>query len=585
MPASNLIRFKRGTSAQLATIKSGKTGIDGAFYLTIDDADASSRLYVGRANGDVVPVNQGIYTVTAVTDLTSSVNSGKLQPGDFAYVTGTAAQNYTDGNILAYWTGDKWLQLNKVDVTDKFLSSLDVAITTTGGVATVKLTGLDEGGTTLNGALETTFTMQGANGVTVSNTDDAITVTGTSYGLSSAAIAADSHQGVISLTGNDGTNNAAAGSVTIKSADSNHVHITGAANNIEIDTPVVQTATLSNETNGFGLQVTDSFSNSTIKSTIDPTIKYGGTGSSTAHFVSGEATLNVYNKDEIDGLLKGLDALTYKGTVGTSGSYAQSVSGITASSMPALHIGDTFKLVGDHSRSYENIPINTGTPQSPTVSATGTAHGGDLLIANGVETDGEITTLYYDIVEVEQGEDTTYTITASDADKKITVADSHGDTIGGMAIAATANNPITISGASDSSHVETVTIGHGVVNQASSLTNGKLNATTETAAADVNTITAVTDVTVDEFGHTTAFKTKEFGIAKLAAVSESFSTSATGNVATITNTPTATNSDSSAVTATAGSFDLASENLTVTAPTVAAGENPQVMVNFVWESF
>lgn len=107
MPVSNLIKFKRGTSQNLATIKANNQGEDGAFYLTIDDEDKSSRLYVGRSNGKIVPVNQGIYTVTEITDLTSSVNSGKLQPGDFAYVTGTAAENYTDGNILAYWTGDK----------------------------------------------------------------------------------------------------------------------------------------------------------------------------------------------------------------------------------------------------------------------------------------------------------------------------------------------------------------------------------------------------------------------------------------------------------------------------------------------
>lgn len=105
MAASNLIQFKRGSLSNLETLISQKKGIDGTFYLTIDDdasgsnnPSRSSRLFVGRADGSIVPVNQGIITVTNVTDLTNGIN-GKWHAGDYAYVT--------TGNILAIYDGQQ----------------------------------------------------------------------------------------------------------------------------------------------------------------------------------------------------------------------------------------------------------------------------------------------------------------------------------------------------------------------------------------------------------------------------------------------------------------------------------------------
>ncbi len=77
---SNLIQFKRGTMDALETLITNKSGIDGTFYLTVDDdvlggsnnPNKSSRLFVGRADGSIVPVNQGIITVTNLSDLTNN---------------------------------------------------------------------------------------------------------------------------------------------------------------------------------------------------------------------------------------------------------------------------------------------------------------------------------------------------------------------------------------------------------------------------------------------------------------------------------------------------------------------------------
>jgi len=105
MAASNLIQFKRGTSAALQDLINRKQGLDGCFYLTVDEANAtgavkdSSKLYVGRADGTIVPVNQGITTVSTIAELVDGVAHGDLHAGDFAYVSGS--------NIFAIYDGAK----------------------------------------------------------------------------------------------------------------------------------------------------------------------------------------------------------------------------------------------------------------------------------------------------------------------------------------------------------------------------------------------------------------------------------------------------------------------------------------------
>ncbi|MBP3801476.1 MAG: hypothetical protein J6I85_05610 [Clostridia bacterium] len=59
------VLFKQGTQSALNEIRSNKTAIEGSFYLTND----THRLYIGRANGDAVPVNEGVNTVTSLGDL------------------------------------------------------------------------------------------------------------------------------------------------------------------------------------------------------------------------------------------------------------------------------------------------------------------------------------------------------------------------------------------------------------------------------------------------------------------------------------------------------------------------------------
>ena len=95
-----------------------------------------------------------------------------------------------------------------------------------------------------------------------------------------------------------------------------------------------------------------------------------------------------YSKTAIDNMMKGLDALTYKGTVAANSDLPEASKGV--------HIGDTYKVSAENS----GITINGKT-----------AHLGDLLIATGTEdSNGNITsgTLTWTLVQGNSEADTTY---------------------------------------------------------------------------------------------------------------------------------------------------------------------------------
>ena len=55
--------------------------------------------------------------------------------------------------------------------------------------------------------------------------------------------------------------------------------------------------------------------------------------------MDGVANLSVYTKDEIDSQNRALNALEYKGTVGTNGSAASSISQLASGQAGTLKIG------------------------------------------------------------------------------------------------------------------------------------------------------------------------------------------------------------------------------------------------------
>ena len=115
------VMFKRGTQAQLNTLKQGGSFVDGSFYLTTD----TDRLYVAQSSSELVELNKSITTVTTIADLPDR----DVEVGQFYYVTGPDTSGDIDsthgGNILAVVTGFEtgtnkpiWVQVNPDTNTD-----------------------------------------------------------------------------------------------------------------------------------------------------------------------------------------------------------------------------------------------------------------------------------------------------------------------------------------------------------------------------------------------------------------------------------------------------------------------------------
>lgn len=422
------------------------------------------------------------------------------------------------------------------------------------------------------------FSVTGAGSVTVSTTGNKdVVVTGKEYALGSAA--PTSNAATVALTSGNGAT--AEGSVTISSANGSDLTITGNANQIVL-TPANMRATriaISNETNGFGVQVTNGDGTFTDKATVDPVVKYGENAGQTAHFDSnGELTLDVYTKDEIDAQKMALNAMIYKGTVGTGGSAATTVAGITSAS-----IGDTFKLMGTHADTY------TITTKDGTI----TVHGGDLIIANSSaagtaqdpkeDANGLIPTgkLYFDWVPSGDDVDSRYGFTGVEHGVQIigTYGADMGTSTGSLQLANT-DNLITLTD-SGSGSTKTVTLGHG------SITTGSTTGTAKTQnASGALSFTTVTGVSTDGHGHVSSIETTSVSLvdtnATLSSVTNTV-TAGTGNdagkKASVTTQAVLTHSNGTTIDTKSDTFDIVSDNLAITA------SGKQVQANFLWGTF
>ena len=537
--AFNLINFKKGTMAKLKTLTSSQIE-DGTFYLTIDDNTKTSRLFIGNG-GEALPVNHSIITVA---DTTALNNQTQYQDGDFAYVT--------SGNILAVRQGGSWRQINSPpgDSDKKFLQSVAYNISVKDGVATIEWDGTRSD----NEHVKQSFTVEGDNGVSVSASGSAITVSGDPATLASSAVASNATTVSLSSAGNT-----ASGSIAISGGA--NVTLSGNANNITIAAKDTTNKALdvTAEAAGFKVQVTDT-NNNPVEDTIDPVITYltneAGTTTGSVHFVSGTAALPVYSKDEINRRLSALDGMTYRGTVGTDGSAGTSVGNIQN---PAK--GDTFKVVSDLS----NIPLKSGT---------GTAKLGDLLIANGTETDGVITSgLYYDIIPSGNDIDTQYSVISDTNGIKIHNVTANND-IGSIKIAAGSQIAVSDSGTNN----KTVTIAHGTISNATDGNPSNATAKTQSNAGSI-TVNAVTGLTTNN-GHVTAVEVTPYTIVDTNASLTSVADTVTvANDRASVKTAVTLTSSANAATTKEDTFSIGSDNLKVT----ASGKD--VTMNFVWGTF
>lgn len=629
-PGVNL-GFKVGPQTKIDTIIANGTGaVEGVFYLTYD----THRLYVGVASGSVTPVNEGVVTVDSVADLPAiTANNKKALTGAFYYASLE--------NILCVYNGSAWAQIN----TDTYLVESKFTTSDEDTEDLVKVNNLlkDSSGTH---PVQDSFYVQGKNGIKVSSAKKSATdtdkkvieVEGDTYKLSAKTTSAtNSNDVTIHLesenTGNDSDikftadkfENEETAAVKFDKTDNNNVVI-------KVRDTVNKTLDIKeNEAGGFTITVTDSYSKP-VYDTVDPTIKYGIDHQKTAHFLSGQAVLDILSKDDFNEAMRVLNAMTYRGTIGTDGSAGaeiEVINGVTkikksdGTEYPC-HVGDMF-LISTQDTPYGSKKLSVNT----------------LLIArnknakpdeSGENSEGIIPAaeLEFDIVVATIDTDTQYIFqsrTYSNTDASIGAngagiqlyarTGSQGldgaFEIGAVKSTGAEGDANQITGIEVSEATETVG-SHNGVKKSVVLKHGTTSRKDEALTADGNynhpdgdacgssiTIPVVVAVETNASGHVTKVKTRDYTIKDtntvLTSVGLATGAYTTGgginaggkSVGALTNTVTVTTGYNKAISK-SDSFVFSSETLQISADSTlgessGAAAQAGLSINMLWGSF
>lgn len=494
--AGKNIQFLLGTQANLEKYISGSsTAAEGTFYLTND----THRLYIGTSLGTAVPVNEGVITVSNL-DILKTVSA---HPGEFYYVT--------NGNILCVYSGKEWVQIN--NNTNTYVKATDTVVSLADKVATITTKYTMNDGTT---PISDSWNLAVAEGVKVSidAATDKVILTGVvnnSFGVSAAS-------NIATVTLRDSFNNEK--TFKVKTGDTNTMTVGASA---EGDAVVLNVKNMANtglkvtpEATGFRVGVTDIMG--TQSDVINPSIKVGASSDDTKHrtlnFVNGTATLPIYTKEEIDDIKLALNAMTYRGLVGTSASSTNPQRVIKAWATVkagSAEIGDTYlfaEQVTDGSNVYSK---------------------GTMAIARGVETNGVIPAgnVIWDFVESTVNTDTKYELNnqataAGTAGFVQLVGKLGGITESGKKVFFEDGTAIKASVTVDNDGHAHISFAHEGITASETTGTVAQGAATYASSNDksekATTITAIESITVNAQGHVTNFKTNTITLKDTNAV-------------------------------------------------------------------
>lgn len=593
------VGFKLGTQEALdELLKKGASAnaVEGSFYLTSD----THRLYIGNADGSLSPVNQGVLSVAAVADLPAA--STAEQTGGFYYVK--------EGNILCVATGGKWIQINSV----KTIQDVSNTYTTVGADA-VRMTTQVKVGVDVDSAdkksASVTFKGQDGAHVAIGTNANEITISSDTYTIE-ANEDADTQKVTLDLVSSNSTvENAtvelkAGDNVAISVDEDGAVVIDSSYTNTDTDTSLrtltagTYTADDTAHQSGFSItaisvkkNVVTGVDGASIPAVayFDPAITIGvdEDAKKTVKFVNGVAALDVFTKEELQSTLTSLNAMTYKGTIGSNGSAGTGVSladnggvnGVTLDGEPvSCSIGDTFLA-------EEDVKVN-GVVVVPK---------GSLLIAKGTEENGIITSdLSFDTVANSADTDTTYTFESDTNLNGVLLKQNAGGSVsyqGSLTVkgetredgAASVN--VTKTSAANAKDVVLV-VKHDTVEAPEETAQEAVNYRVNTATS----FKAVTGVETDATGHLVGFETTELKLGTVKAT-ESYNvvvttdtTDTTLQTATVTGTTNISSTVNGGTVVVAGdsaAFDLQSSSLTLSKMT---GENKNgIRVEMAWGSF
>lgn len=212
--------------------------------------------------------------------------------------------------------------------------------------------------------------------------------------------------------------------------------------------------------------------------------------------VFNQGSISFYTKGEIDSKFNGINAMTYKGTVGTGG---------TVSTLPTsgVKIGDTYMV--SVAGTYATIACKVG----------------DLLIATGTETNGVIADGKASWTYVPSGDDTDtqYSLKVSGQTISLVPSTNTSTNSGTMTIAGGTDLTATGSGT-------TITVKHNAI--------GRTDGTATAVSGYGASFTAVTGVTTSAQGHVTGITTTKVTMPSAQAVNHSLGV-ATGHKIRLTN--------------------------------------------------
>ena len=540
----NAVKFKLGTQASLNALKNSEKHWEvGTFYLTSD----SSRLYIGQAD-ELALLNKTVEIYDNLAALRSKQTVST--EGDIAYCV--------NENVLAYYNGSTWNQINPDDntfLTDltQVVSSVDKGVKiTTGGTNS-------DAGKTITAA---DVTITGAKGAQVAMASNkALTITGDTYTLNAQEHATNDIDLVLdSALQNDSTVHIKGGeNVTVtKIADSNGIQIAskdtklngiilGLNNDGELQVGASDTA-----------GTTGLLKKQKLGYFVDGS--YYGIGSDTK-----QVDLPVYSKEQVDNLIKKLDGMTYRGTIGTSGTtftMDASFNVLKGGTATEIHIGDMFLVQGG------SLTYVTGK----------TAKTGDMLIAtakdgksetNGVLAIGDVEWTYVPAGD-DADIDTTYIFKASGTTDSMTITSSNGGGTVGK-IAFTEGDGIVIESTDNggtSPNQLSVNIKHGTYDTAKTTDNKSLT--------NGGTFDVIDSITYNN-GHISGINTKTIQTLAYKPGPDNVSKDENANSVTISHTLQAGTSLVSDKTA---NMVLKSDTLKLTA---SAGNT--VTADLVWGSF
>ena len=507
----NPVKFKLGTQDSLNTLKNdpAKKWEVGTFYLTKD----SSRLYIGQEN-ELALLNKSVEIYPNLSALNAK---GKSYEGDIAYCA--------NENVLAYYNGTTWAQINPDDDTILLALTQSVSSVTDGVKITTGGTNSDSKKTVAGADV----TITGDKGVQVARTDStALKITGDTYALNvqeHADTINDIDLVLDSALQNDSTVHIKGGeNVTVtKTADSNGIQIAskdtklngiilGLNNDGELQVGASDTA-----------GTTGLLKKQKLGYFVDGS--YYGIGSDTK-----QVDLPVYSKEEVDNLFKKLDGMTYRGTIGTSGTtftMDASFNVLKGGIATEIHIGDMFLVQGG----------------SLTYATEKTAKTGDMLIATAKdgksETNGVLAIGNVEWTYVPAGDDadidTTYIFKASSTTDSMTITSSNGGGVVGK-IAFTEGDGIVIESTDnggDSPNQLSVNIKHDTYNTAKTTDNKSLT--------NGGTFDVIDSVTYNN-GHITGINTKTIQTIEYKPGPDIVAEGASANSVTVSHTLQAGNS-------------------------------------------